>query len=465
MPIALDAFAARLPELGGTERDAFVLLDLRGTDGPSNAALNVTAAAHGQPKLGAQRAPLCLALAIDASSSMRGGRFALALQAARDVVTSLGPNDRFAVVTFDRTARVVLGPTALDDDGVATARRALDRLATGIGTNLGAGWREAAEGMLRVMIPNAVRRVLVLTDGYPSRGETKPEALRQRVSEGHARGVETSFVGIGDGIDENLCSSLAHAGEGRFHYVRDETGLSDVVASEVEGAKSVVAREVTALLALSPRVERADVLHRFPCKPEGRNLEVRIGALTRDSPRQVLVALQLDSAGEPAGGSALGVASAKGHRSAARPMSARTTMAGFALGPAAEVPDDEITRTQQSALVLQGNGTHEARKRIARELLTLRTAAEVRSAWDAMDTGDREAVHRRLDRARALRRVLLDRGLVDAELLRALPDVDLVQQAMFSAGGEAREARRKFASWAHNTQLSFGGTIAPRRDR
>ncbi len=462
MSIALDAYAARLPELGGTERDAFVLLDLHGSEGTAGAAgLSTGVATSPPPKLGPQRAPLCLALAIDASSSMRGGRFALALQAARDVVTSLGPTDRFAVVTFDRTARVVLGPTALDDEGIATARRALDRLATGIGTNLGAGWREAAEGMLRVMVPNAVRRVLVLTDGYPSRGETKPEALRQRVSEGHARGVETSFVGIGDGIDENLCASLAQAGEGRFHYVRDETGLSDVVASEVEGAKSIVAREVAVTLALSKRVERADVLHRFPCKPGERTLEVRIGSLTKDSPRQVLLTLQLDAGGD----CPLGVVSAVGRRSAARPLSARATMAGFALGPAGDVPDDENTRTQQVAVTLQGQGTPEARRRVSRELLTLRTVAEVRSAWDAMDAGDKEAVHRRLDRAKALRRVLLDRGLVDAELLRALPDVDLVQQAMFSAGGEAREARRKFASWAHNTQLSFGGAIAPRKVR
>lgn len=219
MTLQLEAHAARFPELGGTDRDVFVLLDVFGR----------RLDAEGNPvrpsMLPMQRAPLCLALAIDASSSMRGPRFALALQATRNVLSSLGPADRLAVITFDRSARVVFGPTALDDDGKTHARQCLDRLATGVGTNLGMGWREASEAVLRVMVPNVLRRVLVLTDGYPSRGESRADVLRARVAEGYAKGVETSVVGIGDGIDEALCSSLAAAGDGRFHYVRDDGGL------------------------------------------------------------------------------------------------------------------------------------------------------------------------------------------------------------------------------------------------
>ncbi len=463
MPIALDTCAARLPELDGGDRDAFVLMEVSGRRG-APALGDVSPAPYRGGAVSDARPPLCIALAIDASSSMRGARFALALQATRNVVDSLGPQDRLAVVTFDRSARVVLGPVALDAEGADHARRALDRLGTGVGTNLGAGWREAADAVLRVMVPGAVRRVLLLTDGYPSRGELAPEALRQRVAEGHGRGVETSVVGIGDGIDERLCAALAAAGEGRFHYVRDEGPLGDVVASEVEGFKRLAARDVSVLLALSSRVERAEVLHRYPCRPEGRALEVRLGAVSWDQARVVLVSVGV-SPGD--GDSLLGVAVAQGRRAdGGRADTGTGTAAGYALGArdtSEDGSDGTVESPRQSLILPEGVGADEARRRIAHEFLVQRTATEVRSAWDALDAGDREAITRRLDRARTLRRLLADAGLVDAAALSALPDVDLVQEAMLGAAGSSREERRRLTSWAHNTQVSFIGNL-PRKD-
>lgn len=440
MTLSLASYAARFPELGGSDREAYVLLEVFDDEG-------------GGPQPASElRAPLCLSLALDASSSMRGARFALALQATRNVLSSLSPRDRFAVITFDRGARVVFGPVAVDAEGTNLALRALDRLSTGIGTNLGAGWREAAESVLRVMLPNADRRVLLLSDGFPSRGETDRDALRLRVAEGRARGVETSVVGIGDGIDERLCASLAEAGEGRFHYVRDEGALGDVVAAEVDGAKAVAARDVSVLLAMSNRVERAEVLHRYPCRPEGRTLDVRVGTITFDSPRRVLASVELSEGGRDA---VLGVACARGRRSASTRVAALPTMRGFALGPSSGEEGEVESERESVSLVDHGSG--ESRRRVAHELLAQRTLAEVRSAWDAMDAGNQPAMLRRLERARAVRAILLDAGLVTAAQLVDLPDIDVVQAAMSGAGGDAREARRRFASWAHNTQSSFVG--------
>lgn len=441
MTLSLASYAARFPELGGSDREAYVLLEVFDDEG-------------GGPQPASElRAPLCLSLALDASSSMRGARFALALQATRNVLSSLSPRDRFAVITFDRGARVVFGPVAVDAEGTNLALRALDRLSTGIGTNLGAGWREAAESVLRVMLPNADRRVLLLSDGFPSRGETDRDALRLRVAEGRARGVETSVVGIGDGIDEKLCASLAEAGEGRFHYVRDEGALGDVVAAEVDGAKAVAARDVSVLLALSSRVERAEVLHRYPCRPDGRTLDVRVGTITFDSPRRVLASVALTEGSRDA---VLGVASARGRRSASTRVAALPTLRGFALG-ASSPEEGEVESERESVSLAADQGSGESRRRVAHELLVQRTLAEVRSAWDAMDAGNQPAMLRRLERARAVRGILLDAGLVTAAQLVDLPDIDVVQAAMSGAGGDAREARRRFASWAHNTQSSFVG--------
>src|ERR1700694_3154192 len=94
MPLVLDTYAARLPELGAGERDAVVLLEGSGQRG---GALSAVPYRGGVVE---DRAPLCIALAIDASSSMRGSLFALAVQATRNVLESLGPQDRLAVGGF-----------------------------------------------------------------------------------------------------------------------------------------------------------------------------------------------------------------------------------------------------------------------------------------------------------------------------------------------------------------------------
>lgn len=454
MPLELVCHAARLPELGAGERNAFLLFDVSGRwTGPAV-----------DPGAGA-RAPLCLAIAIDASSSMRGGRFALALQATRDVLASLGPQDRVAVITFDKGARVAVPPAAFDAAGADAARRALDGLTTGIGTNLGAGWREASESVLRVVVPQAVRRVLLLTDGYPSRGETQRDALRARVMEGHARGVETSIVGLGDGIDDGLCVALAEAGEGRFHYLREESELAEIVTAEVAGARALVATEVSLDVQLTPRVERAEALHRYPCKPGDRSLDVRIGSVARDAPRAVLLSVSLKD-GTP--DAMLGFATARGR--VVRPVAVRATAPGYGYRDNARpTPGMELDDLEDSARVTvmlsPGVGPEASRRRVALELLVQRTMAEVRAAWDGLDRGDRDAVARRLERARGLRRLFVERALVRDDELLHVPDVDAVERAMFSASDESKEARRRFSSWAHNTQLSFLGVLPVPRKR
>lgn len=456
MPLTLEAFAARLPELGTPSRHAFLLLEVAGRrDVP---VIRHTDQAPVCTDSGREtRAPLCIALALDASSSMRGPRFALAVQAARDLIDSLHPEDRVALVTFDRSARFVLGAIAGDEEGKSHARRALDRLSTGRGTNIAAGWREAAEALLRLVVPGSARRVFVLTDGVPSCGDTEPDALRRLVAEGHDRGVETSVIGIGDGIDDKLCALLARAGDGRFHYLRDEGLLGDVIANEIEGTKRLAALEVSLILALSQRVLRAEVLHRYACQPGGRTLEVRVGAVSYDVPRAVLLQMEVD---DPQSDAMLGVALARGRALAPfqRRRTGTVTTEGYALGARPlEVLDDasEVSSGRLSLTLPPGQGALEIRKRIAREVVLLRTLAEVRSAWDAYDACDRDAVRRRLGRARELRRVLLEAGLLDATCLAELPDVEVIEAAMLGGGAEMREARRAFSSWAHNTQVSL----------
>lgn len=441
--LQLQTWTARLPEVGTGPRHAFALIELAGELDRSELEQS-------------QRAPLCMALAIDASSSMRGARFALAVQAARDVLDALGPDDRFAVIAFDRVARVVCAPSAADADSKAEARRALDRLSTGSGTNFSAAWRECDDAISRWMMPEASRRIVLLTDGFPSCGETEPEGLRRLVAEGMRRGIETNVVGAGEGIDERLCALLASSGGGRFHFLRDAAQVAPVIAYEVEGARRLVATDVSLFLTFTSRVTRAEVMHRLPCRPDGRTMEVSIGPVSAGSPRQVLLQFELD---DPTTDAKVLEAFARGNWAGGRVVS-RATNLGFALGARAmlEGPSgDPREGMAQPALVelQQGFGAPDARKRIAHTVLWMRTVAEIRSAWDAVEMGDEQAIRRRIGRAATLRKQLADVGLLTQEELSTLPELASLERVMLGPRGAGQEiARRTWHAIDHNTLTS-----------
>lgn len=441
--LQLHTWTARLPEVGTSPRHAFALIELSGELERDERSQSV-------------RTPLCMALAIDASSSMRGAPFALAVQAARDVIDALEPNDRFAVIAFDRSARLVCQPTGADAESKADARRALDRLGTGLGTNLSAAWRECDDALCRWMMPDAARRIVLLTDGFPSYGELEPEGLRRLVSEGHRRGVETNVVGVGDGIDERLCVLLATSGGGRFHFLKDAAQIAPVIAYEVHGARCLVAKDVTLFLTFSARVTHAEVLHRLPCTPEGRTIQVSIGPVSAGAPRRVLVQFEID---DPTSEATVCEAFARGNW-AGSPTGSRATSTGFALGARAliEGPAGDSREELAAPAVVtlgEGLGTPEARRHIARDVLWLRTVAEIRSAWDAVEARDEQAIRRRLSRAVTLRKQLVDAQLLTDEDLATLPDLAVLERVMLGPDDKERALyRRSTYAFTHNTQMS-----------
>jgi Mg-chelatase subunit ChlD len=441
--LQLATFAARLPEIGTSPRHAFLQVDIVGR-GPA-LAQGVTDA----------RTPLCMALAIDASSSMRGGRFAMAVQAARDVLDALGSEDRFAVVSFDRVARTVCAPGPADLEGRNEARRALDRLSTNTGTNLSAAWRECEDNISRWMAPDAARKIILLTDGLPSHGDVEPDSLRRLVAEGAKRSIETNVVGIGSGIDEKLCAALATAGGGRFHFLRDAAQVATVIAYEVEGARRLVATDVSLSLGFTGRILRAEVMHKLPCRPDGRVMEVSIGPIAANTVRTVLLQIEVD---DPTTEVPIATVFARGNSTV--PKLARATNLGFALGARSHEDgpsgDPRELCTEKTAVSLGlGFGGEEARKKIATTVLWMRTVAEVRSAWDAVEARDPEAVTRRLARAMHLRKVLTESGLVSVEDREVLPNLEVLQSVMLGPKDAGQEQlKRTWHSIAYNTGMA-----------
>src|SRR5262249_51954470 len=150
------------------------------------------------------RRPVNMVLVIDRSSSMRGPRLAQAVLAVRRVVERLDERDRLGVVTFDGGVRILLPPGAVTDDSPRRLAAGLDRLDTGAGTNLAAGWRKGCELAAAGYVREAIARVVLLTDGLPSVGIRAVDKLGAIAEIEAARGVSTTTMGIGEAFDDDL---------------------------------------------------------------------------------------------------------------------------------------------------------------------------------------------------------------------------------------------------------------------
>jgi Mg-chelatase subunit ChlD len=167
-----------------------------------------------------RRAPLALALVIDASRSMdepleRADSAATppaprtkldaAKDAARMLLAALGPGERAALLSFAEQATLL---SALDADPAAQDR-ALTALSTAPGTRLDRAML-AAEAALSTRGPSERPMVILLSDG---RQEQQPETAVAAAAALEARGVPRVTVALGASADRRLLADIASGGQ------------------------------------------------------------------------------------------------------------------------------------------------------------------------------------------------------------------------------------------------------------
>ena len=238
-----------------------------------------------------ERLPVNIALVLDRSGSMSGGKLELARQAAERALALLHSDDRFAVVVYDDRVDVVTPSSP----ATATARaRAADRL-RGIeprgSTDLCSGWLNGCEQVGRKVSEESIGRCLLLTDGLANRGITDRGELTRHAGELRARGVATSTFGVGDDFDERLLQGMAEAGAGNSYYLRDAEQISEFLESEIGEALEVVARGA-ALVVHLPEGASAQPLGRQRARQSGRTLRVELEDLVSGQAVELVLAIR-----------------------------------------------------------------------------------------------------------------------------------------------------------------------------
>ena len=221
----------------------------------------------------ADPAPLNIALVIDASGSMSGGKLEAAKEAALGLAKRLTKRDRLTVVSFASDIIVHLDAMRVTKGNTAKIQKEITRLETRGMTNLSGGWFAGAECAARIAEedPRMTPRIIILSDGHANEGITDPEELREHAGELKARGVLTSTLGIGDGYDEQLLRGIAESGGGRLHDAELTGEISTVLLGEVDEIAGTAVDDAEIRLSMPPNV-RVSVLGRT-------NSEIRNGCI------------------------------------------------------------------------------------------------------------------------------------------------------------------------------------------
>jgi len=173
-----------------------------------------------------ERPPLDVVLLIDRSGAMDIDMDETT-QAAAHFIEQMAPRDRVAVLAFNDSVQT-LHAAGLIEDKQSLINDIRDLRATG-GANLMAGM-QAAYRVAHSMEAdeNRLRRVVVLSCGYPDAGSTGASSFSNLVAGGGASGIGLTFIGVLLGFDHTLANTLSQERGGSYIYLTDLDRVTEV---------------------------------------------------------------------------------------------------------------------------------------------------------------------------------------------------------------------------------------------
>ncbi|HQZ29652.1 MAG TPA: VWA domain-containing protein [Verrucomicrobiales bacterium] len=190
-----------------------------------------------------RRTPLNLAIVLDRSGSMSGGKLEQAKQAASLLVDELDREDILSLVVYESGVEVVRSAAPVGDQH-REIKRLIQRIETGGSTALYGGVEEGSVQLREYLGKERINRVMLLSDGIANVG---PSDNREIVALGTAiarQGMSVTTIGLGNDYNESLMTSLAEASDANYYYVADIEKLPEVFEKELGELKSVVARDL-----------------------------------------------------------------------------------------------------------------------------------------------------------------------------------------------------------------------------
>jgi Ca-activated chloride channel family protein len=238
----------------------------------------------------AKRTPINVALVLDKSGSMAGGKLARAKEAACWAIRRLDRKDIVSVVTYDSTVQVLVPATKLTDKEEVCGK--IGGIESGGSTALFGGVSKGAAELRKFIDRNRVNRVILLSDGLANVGPQTPSSLGELGASLIKEGISVSTLGLGLDYNEDLMAELARRSDGNHLFIEKAEDLARIFDYEFQHVLSVVAQEVTITIDISPGIRPLRVLGRT-AEINGRQVIVQLNQLYAEQEKYVMLEVEL----------------------------------------------------------------------------------------------------------------------------------------------------------------------------
>ncbi len=205
-----------------------------------------------RPDPAGQRPDATLTFVIDVSGSMGDpGKLDLVKGALHTLVHQLRRTDAVGIVVFNTQARFLLPVTTVDR--AQQVDHAIDQLAAGGGTDLGAGLVAGYQEAREHFRAGTTNRVVLLSDGLANHGDTEASQILAQVKENAAKQISLLGVGVGRDYGDALMEQLADHGDGFVVYISDAARAAGILTDTVPATRALRALDAKAQVTFEPR--------------------------------------------------------------------------------------------------------------------------------------------------------------------------------------------------------------------
>ena len=182
-----------------------------------------------------ERPSLRLAVAIDISGSMDGGKLHTSKAALLEVVDQLDIRDQMALVTYGSQAKVVQQLTIMDPAGQDQMRREIEALKSKGSTAMEAGLVKAIEQLDGVPGKGSRDdRVFVLTDAQPNVGATGAGSFVSHLRQAADQEIGVTLWGVGLDLGSELVTEMSKVRGGNAFHFSDMKTMKKRVRNEFD---------------------------------------------------------------------------------------------------------------------------------------------------------------------------------------------------------------------------------------
>lgn len=235
-----------------------------------------------------ERPPLNVAVVLDRSGSMGGRKLRHAKQAAETIVDGLGSRDRLSLITYNAGATVAYPATAMDDGSKHSVKRRIRHIRDSGGTNIGAALDKGFRQLRSSQDEESVNRMILLSDGKPTVGQSDTDRLAERAETILKQGVSVTSMGVGLDYNEDLMTAMANVGGGNYYFIDSPEKVVSMFEEELAGLAETVAKSASLIVEFGEEVELKSV-RGYPGDESNGRLRVSLSEFAARQNKSVLL--------------------------------------------------------------------------------------------------------------------------------------------------------------------------------